>query len=172
MSAKVFLLGHVSLILNEGMPCRSAEMNPSTEVVLTIYEYHPDTTLYHENVRTSVLKATAVLNCNVTALIHLCDKTVSFYHDDCEDLDGYVPFSDNVNIEERLETFGASNQVTTDEEQDELEEIVKKKFNSRLNQYDFLVKWKGCSNKHNTWELISNIPDNLNWLDAGYAMLR
>ena len=38
---------------------------------------------------------------------------------------------------------------------------VKKQFNTStsLGQYEFLVKWKGYSAKHNTWELITNIPD-------------
>ena len=46
-----------------------------------------------------------------------------------------------------------------DEEEYIVENIVKKNFNARLGQYEFLVKWKGYSTKHNTWELISNIPD-------------
>lgn len=48
-----------------------------------------------------------------------------------------------------------------EEDEEEIEEIVKKQFNSRLNQYEYLVKWKGYSSKHNTWELITNIPDDL-----------
>ena len=163
VSAKVFLLGQVCLVLSEGMPCRSAEKNPSTGVVLTIYDYNPDTSLYHENGRTSLMQATTVLHCNVTALIHFSDdKAVSFSHVTCKDLDGYIPFSANVNIEERLEVLGAGTQAMIDEEdEEEIEEIVKKQFNSRLNQYEYLVKWKGYSSKHNTWELITNIPDDL-----------
>ena len=39
---KVFLLGQISLILNDGKPCTCAEKNPSVEVVMTMYEYVPD----------------------------------------------------------------------------------------------------------------------------------
>ena len=110
------------------MPCRSAEKNPSTEVILTIYDYNPDTSLYHENSRTSSMQATAVLHCNVTALIHFSDdKAVSLSHVTCKDLDGYIPFSANVNNEERLKVLGAGTQTMIDEE--EIEEIVKKQFN-------------------------------------------
>ena len=42
-----------------------------------------------------------------------------------------------------------------------MEQILKKQFNSKLGQYEFLVKWKGYSEKHNTWELITNIPDTM-----------
>ena len=48
-----------------------------------------------------------------------------------------------------------------EEDEEEIEEFVKKQFNGRLNQYEYLVKWKGYSSKHNTWELITNIPDDL-----------
>ena len=36
-----------------------------------------------------------------------------------------------------------------DEEEYIVENIVKKNFNARLGQYEFLVKWKGYSAKHN-----------------------
>ena len=40
-NARVFVLGRISLILNEGRPCTNAENNPSVEVVLTVYDYDP-----------------------------------------------------------------------------------------------------------------------------------
>ena len=30
-----------------------------------------------------------------------------------------------------------------EEDEEEIEEFVKKQFNGRLNQYEYLVKWKG-----------------------------
>ena len=38
-----------------------------------------------------------------------------------------------------------------------VEEIVKKQFNGKLGQFEFLVKWKGYSAKHNTWELVTDL---------------
>ena len=167
LHAKVFLLGQISLILYDGMPSRSAELNPSTKVVLTMHQYHSDTCLYCENGRSSFLEATAVLHCNITSLVQVQDKSLTFSHTECKELEGYIPFSEDINITERLETFGASTGVAIEEdeedneEDEEIEEIVKKQFNSRQNRYEFLVKWKGYSSKHNTWELITNIPDKL-----------
>lgn len=171
--AKLFLLGQVCLILSEGTPCRSAEINPSTELVLTIYEFHSDTMLYQENGRTGLLKAPAVLHCDISTFVHRdsSDNTkIVFKHEDCKELDGYVPFERNVNIEERLRVLvgpHASNSVaaesesTDEEDEEEIEKVVRKKFNGRSNQYEYLVKWKNYSEKHNTWELITNIPENL-----------
>ena len=45
--AKVFLLGRIILILNEGKPCTNAENNPSVDVVLTIYDYDLSEAVYH-----------------------------------------------------------------------------------------------------------------------------
>ena len=37
--------------------------------------------------------------------------------------------------------------VTDDSDEEEIEEVVKKQFNSRQNRYEFLVKWKGYTSK-------------------------
>jgi len=37
---------------------------------------------------------------------------------------------------------------------------IKKQFSTRSGQYEFFVKRKGYSDKHNAWELITNIPDD------------
>ena len=39
-----------------------------------------------------------------------------------------------------------------------MEQILNK---SKLGQYEFLLEWKCYSEKHNTWELITNIPDTM-----------
>ena len=66
----------------------------------------------------------------------------------------------NINIESRLSIDFEDNDpsnVVADESEDEepfnVESIIKKQFNSTSGQYEFLVKWKGYSSKHNTWEL-------------------
>ena len=50
--AKVFLLGRITLILNEGKPCASAEKNPSVEVIFTVYEYEKSKDIYHPKTST------------------------------------------------------------------------------------------------------------------------
>ena len=134
LHAKVFPLGQISLILYDGMPSRSAELNPSTKAM---HQYHSDTCLYCENGRSSLLEATAVLHCNTTSLVQVQDKSLTFSHTECKELEGYIPFSEDINITERLETFGASTGVAIEEDNEEdeemIEEIVKKQFNSRQN---------------------------------------
>jgi len=95
-NAKVFLLGQVSLILSEGKPCQSAEKNPSTEVILKIYDYNTSTKSYRANGRTALLKAP-----NVTERIyHENDQeAVTLAIEGLEELAGYEPFSTHVNVE-------------------------------------------------------------------------
>ena len=84
-----------------------------------------------------------------------------------EELQEYVPFTPGINIESRLDHENDKcdeDNVDVGNEEEEpfnVESIVRKQFNSKLGQYEFLVKWKGYSTKHNTWELISNIPDSI-----------
>jgi len=106
----------------------------------------------------------SVLQTNVTERInHETDQeAVTLKIDGWEELAGYVPFSMDVNVESRLEELTPTlimNPPPEDEDEYIVENIVKKQFNTRLGQYEFLVKWKGYSAKHNTWELITNIPD-------------
>ena len=149
--------------LSEGKPCKNAEKNPSTEVILTIYEYNSATNSYHANGRTALLKAPGVLHANVSKYIHHDNEKVMLGTDRLEELESYIPFSNDVNIESRLASLSSTVISNPPPEEDEeeyiVENIVKKNFNARLGQYEFLVKWKGYSAKHNTWELISNIPD-------------
>ena len=37
------MLGRIVLVLDQDKPCSNAEMNPSVELVLTVYEYNGDT---------------------------------------------------------------------------------------------------------------------------------
>ena len=75
-----------------------------------------------------------------------------------------------MDVEGRIELFCGTQDVdiycseNQSDHEDEyiVERIVTKKFNCRTNQYEFLVKWKDYSDKFNTWELSSNIPDDKN----------
>ena len=164
VDAKIFLLAQVNILLSEGKPCKSAEKNPSTEVILTLYDYNPDTTLYEASGRSNLLKASVVLQTNVTTHVTFNEKSVKLTLAGVAELEGYIPFSKDINVDERLEELGISTEadaISEDEDDEEIEAIVKKQYNGRLNHYEYLVKWKGYSAKHNTWELISNIPADI-----------
>ena len=82
-------------------------------------------------------------------------------------MEEYIPYSENTNIEARVQQFcnqedieAYYNENESDEDEYIVEKIITKKFNNRTSQYEFLVKWKDYSDKFNTWELSSNIPDN------------
>ena len=166
--AKIFLLGRITLILNEGKPCASAEKNPSVEVVLTIYEYDEAEDIYHPKGKSALLNVTKFLQMDVSKYIQCCEECkVKLLIENIEELHEYVPFTPGMNFESRLDAENDESdeeKVDVESEEEEpfnVENIVKKQFNSKLGQYEFLVKWKGYSIKHNTWELISNIPDHI-----------
>lgn len=56
------------------------------------------------------------------------------------------------------------NEILTDTEPELVPYVVekiKKRFNARKSQYEYFVKWIGYSAKENTWQLTSNIPDDM-----------
>lgn len=55
--------------------------------------------------RTALLKASSVLHTNVTEEIHHENKTVTLAIDGIEELQGYIPFSIDVDIPSRLVTL-------------------------------------------------------------------
>ena len=113
----------------------------------------------------TLLKAPSILHVDVTKHIQQICDTVTLPFDSIEELQGYLPFSNEVDIETRLATCAPTEPracpVIEDEEEFVVESIVKKQLNSRLGQYEYLVKWKGYSAKHNTWELLTNMPDDI-----------
>lgn len=165
--AKVFLLGRIALLLNSGKPCTSTERNPSVEVVLTIYEYDKVKNIYYPKGKSALLNVMKCLQMNVSEYIQCDGSDVKLLVEEIKELQEHVPFTPDINIESRLDTESNKNNedvevVETEEEEPfNVESIVKKQFNSKVGQYEFLVKWKGYSTKHNTWELISNIPDSI-----------
>jgi len=164
-TAQIFLLGQISLILTNGKPCHNAENNPSTEVVLTLYDYDEVTSEYHVAGKTAILTASSVLHVNVSSSIIINGSAIKLPIEDLEQLHEYVPFSHNININDRLKRFAPTKEfeplrVTDDDDRYIVEKIIKKQFNTRLGQYEFFVKWKGYSERHNTWELITNIPED------------
>ena len=101
--AKIFLLGRITLILNEGKPCASAEKNPSAEVVLTIYEYDEAEDIYHPKGKFALLNVTKFLQMDVSKYIQCCEECkVKLLIENIEELREYVPFSSGMNFESRL----------------------------------------------------------------------
>ena len=163
--ARIFLLGRITLILNEGKPCPSAERNPS---ILTIYEYDKAKDTYYAKGKTALLNVMKFLHLNVTKHIECSSGSdAKLLMDNIEELQEYVPFTPDIDIKSRLSAEFDEGSMHMDADESEEEEpfnvecIVKKQFNSKLGQYEFLVKWKGYLAKHNTWELINNIPDSI-----------
>ena len=162
--AKVFLLGRIIVILKDGKPVRSAEKCPDTSVVFTIFQYCQSLSVYKPHGKTALVKATTILLQNVTS--HTTEGTDGNITVDTSNIDclaSYVPFTEDVDIQERLNLFNCPNVQPENTESEDIytvEKIVEKKFNNRLGQYEFLVKWKDYSSRFNTWELASNIPDS------------
>lgn len=91
---KVFLLGQISLILNDGKPCTCAEKNPSVEVVMTMYEYVPDKDTYYPKGKSGLLNVTKFLKVEVTMHIECnADSNIKLSIDSIEELKEYVPFT-------------------------------------------------------------------------------
>ena len=72
--------------------------------------------------------------------------------------EGYAPFHNDLDFEEQTPLDSTSE---AEEESDPylVEKIVAKRF--RNNQYEYLIKWCGYGEKDNTWELHTNIPNNI-----------
>ena len=47
-----------------------------------------------------------------------------------------------------------------------VERTLKKRFNARKSQREYCIKWRGYSAKENTWELPTNIPDDVMWIQT------
>ena len=159
-NAKLFLLGQITLIIQEGKPCRSTERNPSTQVVLQIYNYDSATNSYHTGGRTSLIKST-ILHIDVTKYIQRSADRVSLPINTIDELHRYLPFSEDITSRLPSELTDAAASDEDSEEEFIAEQIVKKQFNSKLGQYEYLIKWTDYAAKHNTWELIYNIPEAL-----------
>ncbi len=160
-AAKVFILGQVVYISEGDKHCRSASTeNPNVFVIVLAYKYHPATNTYTIDGKTGICKAAKVLLSDLTKFI-------------CTEVSGdlkitvlpteYIPFHDDLDIEGRLPRENPSEDEDNDEEIGDpylVEKIVQRRF-FRNNQYEYLVKWCGYSDSDNTWELPSNVPDDI-----------
>ena len=152
-NARLFLLGQVVYISEDGKPVDSSLMNCSnTSVMLDIYKYDTEVKVYIISGRSALLKSHSTLIANVTDFIKATSDHVEFDYT-LSPLSEYEPFHDELDFEEK-ETG----------ELYEVEKIIKKRFNAQKTQYEYLVKWVRYASSENTWELPSNIPSGI--LDA------
>ena len=163
-SAHCFLIGQIIFMSHLSKACTSEiKSNPNLELTFEIYVYDHSTSSYTWNGRSGFLKACKLLIVNVTNEVFLDEenRTISFDHSKIADLQGYLPFHDDIDFEARLPKESAS--IPEDAEQADadpfiVDKIIKKRFNSQKSQYEFLVSWVGYTDE--TWELPENIPDN------------
>lgn len=166
--AKVFLLGQIIYISESDKPVRSSmKCNPTTHVVLTVYEYTPETIIFAAAGRSWLLKAANTLLANVSN--HVSTESGGQLQFDCNEISelvDYIPFHPDIDIQGRLPEDAdpsTSNASIMAESEDPyiVENIVSKRFNSIKGQYEYLVKWQGYTSQENTWELLSNIPGSI-----------
>ena len=163
-SAHCFLIGQIIFMSHLSKACTSEiKSNPNLELTFEIYVYDHSTSSYTWNGRSGFLKACKLLIVNVTNEVFLDEenRTISFDHSKIADLQGYLPFHDDIDFEARLPKESAS--IPEDAEQADadpfiVDKIINKRFNSQKSQYEFLVSWVGYTDE--TWELPENIPDN------------
>ena len=180
--ANVFLLGKVLTIMEDNkIVCSSSSRRPSALVSLQMYSFdQPTSTFICSGGKTALLKATEVLLANASADCISSSPTDSnslTFHDDQlpQQLSNYVPYSDDIDIESRIPdkqrpSTSAEHEPDSDAADPYIvEQIIKKRFNSRSHQFEYLIKWQGYDSSYNTWELISNIPSSK--LDAFEASL-
>ena len=137
--------------------------NPNLELVFEIYAYDHSTSSYTWNGRSGFLKACRLLIVNIDNEVFLNEenRTISFDHSKITDLQGYLPFHDEIDFEAWLSKESAS--ISEDAEQGDtdpfiVDKVINKRYNSQKSQYEFLVSWVGYTDE--TWELHDNIPDN------------
>ena len=122
---KLFLLGQITLIIQEGKPSRSAERNPSTQVVLQIYNYDAATTLV-EGHRSSSPQYFMLM------LQDICKEVQTEFHYPIMVLMNYMgiylPLSEHLDITSRLPSELTDDAASDEDSEEEFiaEQIVKK----------------------------------------------
>lgn len=125
--------------------------------MLSFYEFSEEDQHYRITGRRSLYKATKVLLLNISNLETTGD-TLSFAHDSVSELDGWTPYHEEVNLEARLQH--APNPDCDSDSEDKpaegeddshvVEQVIKKRYHPRRQQYEFLVKWREYSASDNT----------------------
>ena len=133
---------------------------------MNVYKYTAENA-YVSAGRTSLSKATKVLLVDITPHVEHADSgSLHFKHSSIDALNGCTPFHPEIDIESRMLLDTDATTITADlsfestsDEPFIVERVLQKCFHPQRQQYEFLVKWRGCGDAENTWELPSNIPD-------------
>ena len=156
-NARLFLLGQVVYISEDGKPVDSSLMNCSnTSVMLDIYKYDTEVKVYIISGCSALLKSHSTLIANVTDFIKASSDHVELDHT-VSPLIEYEPFHDELDLDFIISTITNVDEEKETGELCEVEKIIKKRFNAQKTQYEYLVKWVGYASSENTWELPSNI---------------
>ena len=110
------------------------------------------------------MNACSLLIADVSQLVTLrSDSDIVFNYQNCDCLQGYLPYHEDVDIEGR-QPPDETNEVEPTEIDDNddpyiVEKILEKRFHQQRNQYEYLVQWVGYDD--HTWEIPDNIPDRI-----------
>lgn len=169
--AKVFLLGQIIYISEEGKPVTSSiRVNPNTSVIVNVYKYNSDTSSYSPGGKSGLLKAKEYLHVNVSDVVRGLPDNKIFDHESVDGLQEYRPYHNDLDLHVQLEPTSTNDKDldadymcgnSGDDDPFIVEKVVAKRYNSHKFQYEYKVKWLGYDSKENTWELPSNIPDKL-----------
>ena len=74
-------------------------------VVATVFSYDECSDDYYASGKTELSKAPSLLHVNVSQFVVQSSGRVKLNHHEISTLDGYVPFTENIDIEGRIKQF-------------------------------------------------------------------
>ncbi len=91
--------------MNGNTPVRSNEICPDTYVVATLFSYDESSDSYCASGKTELSKSPTLLHLNVNKVVSQSSGRVKFNYREVPTLEDYIPFSENVDIDGRIEQF-------------------------------------------------------------------
>ena len=156
-SAKVFILTQIIYVSESEKPIQqSMRANPTTRVMLNVFEYDPISLSYTPVGRSALLYAAKSLHMNVSDYVTSNASCKTLDHLLISELSEYVPFHADMDLSSRID--GSTSQAIPPDDRDStdpyiVEKILKKRYNSHKVQYEYFVKWQGYLPSENTWGL-------------------
>ena len=147
------------MCITEGdKPCRSA----STKIFLA-YKHHSTSNTY-----TIHGKSGLCVNCYYQTHVSTDGDTLTLNEYSTD----YDPYHDDIDSDGRLPQQDAT-LVTQDTDVDDLF-IVETNVQRRLEEdrYEYLVKWCGYNETDNTWEMASNVPNDVLLKYEGHSFIK
>ena len=154
--AHTYLLGQILCVSHEGKPTVSSRSdNPNTKAIILVYSYDDTKKVFQPGGRTALLSVVSFLITDVSNYVTSSDIDTDVQLDfrsleSYEILKDYVPYHDDLDISTRIQAVLCSNPTSSalsdiDEEADDdinsdpylVEKIIKKKYNSHKNQYEY-----------------------------------